>query len=183
MVENFTRLAARHDSQFVNLPEVFVTKLAPYMLSGENIEISLRSWGLTHIEGSNANVKGRKQGRQYGHAWLIITNARLMIASRGPLSFEVRSFQFNQISSIEIQEGVIDDVLMISGLGVREIWVFRRKVRPLVKAISVVIQNRISKNGTTGIPNIHEDPLGTLKLRLARGEISEKEFENLRNLL
>ncbi len=182
-METYSSLAGRQDSRFVEMPESYMMRLRPYLQTGEVIEASLRSWGFTHFEGSNINVRGSGRGRQYGHAWLVITNMRLLMVSKGFISFEVRTFQFKQLSSIEVQEGVMDDVLILSGIGVKERWVFRRKVRDLTKALSIVIQNRITHATDRLSAPAETDPLKALKLRLAKGEINEEEFENLKRLL
>jgi hypothetical protein len=182
-VETFSSLAGRQDSRFVDMPESYLLRLRPYLQPGEVIEASVRSWGLTHFEGSNINVRGSSRGRQYGHAWLVISNMRLLMVSKGFMSFEVRTFQFRQLSSIEIQEGVMDDVLILSGIGVKERWVFRRKIRDLTKALSIVIQNRITHATDHPAASSETDPLKALKLRLAKGEINEEEFESLKRLL
>lgn len=167
----------------MDMPESYLLRLRPYLQPGEVIEASVRSWGLTHFEGSNINVRGSSRGRQYGHAWLVISNMRLLMVSKGFMSFEVRTFQFRQLSSIEIQEGVMDDVLILSGIGVKERWVFRRKIRDLTKALSIVIQNRITHATDHPAASSETDPLKALKLRLAKGEINEEEFESLKRLL
>lgn len=162
--------------KFTSIPDRIKRKLDSMLSEGENLEISVRAIMGTHIEGSNVNARG---GRQTGHPWLLITSRRVLLASPGLLSFELRQFRRDSVTSVELQQGVVRDRIIINGMGLREEWVFWRKLRPVTEKAVSMMQNDVSGSKSSD-SDITPDPLRELKLRLARGEISEVEFDSLR---
>ncbi|MHB8397152.1 MAG: PH domain-containing protein [Thermoplasmataceae archaeon] len=182
-MDNQTAPQIGHE-KFLVLPSNYAARASKYMQPGEHIELSLRSWGLTHIEGSNTGIRGgflagTSKGKQMGHAWLIITNQRLMMISKGLISFQIKTFQFSNISSVVVEEGIMDDKFIVLAMGTREIWIFRKKVREYTQKAMIMLQNRISQKpyGSSGGGS---DPLSELKLRLVRGEITQQQFDELK---
>jgi hypothetical protein len=181
-------------SKFTTLPERITTRLNKQLMPGEIIEFSLRSVVGSHTEGAFAGVKpgfsfgsGRSrsvQNEQVGHPWMVITNQRLILVSKGLVSFETRTFRFDQINSVELQQGVLSDKLLIQGMGVAEVWEFRHKLRELSEKAAKYLQDKINKSiQAKGAPGSSGDPLTELKVRLARGEISVDEFNKLKDIL
>ena len=114
-------------SKFTTLPERISVRLHKQLMPGEVIEFTLRSVVGSHTEGGFGGVKpgfsfgsarsGNVQNDQMGHPWLIITNQRLILVSKGLISFETRTFRFDQINSVELQQGILSDKLLIQGIG------------------------------------------------------------------
>ncbi len=161
------------------VPPARVTKKISSMLSsGEKIELSVRAIAGTHVEGINV---GSVTGRQMGHPWLLITTGRVILASPGLMTFELRQFRRDTITSVELQQGVVRDRIIINGMGLREEWVFWRRLRNFTEKAVSMMQNDVS-GGAAGTA-AQGDPISELKLRLARGEITETEFDSLRDKL
>ncbi len=172
-------------SKFTQMPEKYVERVTKLLSPGENIEFSLRCIAGTHAEGMNVNAfRGGEQGTQLGHPWMVVTNHRLLLVSKGLISFEERQFRYDQISSIEMKQGIMDDHLIITGMGVNEDWTFWKKIRDhtqkAVQLIQAKVNQRTSPQAAAAAP---ADPLAELKLRLVRGEITPEQFEKLKALL
>jgi hypothetical protein len=88
---------------------------------------------------------GNVQNDQLGHPWMIITNQKLFLVSKGLMSFETRTFRFDQISSVEMQQGILSDKLVIKGLGVSEVWEFRRGLRQWTVKAATYLQEKINR--------------------------------------
>lgn len=162
--------------RFINIPDRIRRKLDSMLSKAENLEISVRAIIGTHIEGANVNARS---GRQTGHPWLLITTRRVLLASPGLLSFELRQFRRYSVTSVELQQGVVRDRITINGMGLREEWVFWRKLRSVTEKAVSMMQNDVSGRSHPDTGSVPE-PLNELKLRLARGEISEIEFDSLK---
>lgn len=181
-------------SKFTTLPERISSRLDKQLMQGEIIEFSLRSIVGSHTEGAFGGVKpgfsfGSDKSRhveneQVGHPWMVITNQRLILVSKGLISFETRTFRYDQINSVELQQGVLSDKLLIQGMGVAEVWEFRRKLRTLSEKAAKYIQDKINKSIQTKVsPASPADPLNELKMRLVRGEITTDEFNKLKDTI
>lgn len=167
--------------KFTRIPDRILRKVEKMLAQGENIEVSVRAIVGTHIEGVNV---GAATGRQAGHPWLILTRRRVILASPGLISFELRQLRRDSITSVELQQGVMRDRIIINGMGLREEWLFWRKLRDVTQNLVSRIQNDIAMPGVANIPAADTpDPISELKLRLARGEISETEFDSLKRKL
>ncbi len=180
--------------RFTTLPEGILVRLNKQIMQGEKIEFSLRSVVGSHSEGAFAGVKpgfsfGSARSRnikneQIGHPWMVITNQRLFLVSKGLISFETRVFRYEQISSVELQQGILSDKLLIQGMGVSEVWEFRRKLREMSEKAARYIQEKINiplqGKGSGGSA---ADPVNELKVRLARGEITADEYNKLKDML
>lgn len=76
-------------------PEKYLVRVHKLLSPGEKIEFSLRSILATHSQGMNVRAHGAgAAGEQMGHPWMVITNQRQMIVSKGLISFEERQFRF-----------------------------------------------------------------------------------------
>jgi hypothetical protein len=181
-------------SKFTTLPERITSRLDKQLMPGEIIEFSLRSVIGSHTEGGFGGVKpgfsfgsarsGHVQNEQVGHPWMVITNQRLILVSKGLISFETRTFRYDQINSVELQQGILSDKLLIQGMGVSEVWEFRHKLRELSEKAAKYLQDKINRSvQAKGAPASSGDPLNELKVRLARGEITMDEFNKLKDVL
>lgn len=171
--------------KFTQLPEKYMERLSKMLSPGENIEFSLRCIAGTHAQGMNMRAFGSgASGEQLGHPWMVLTNHRLMLVSKGLMSFETRQFRYDQITSVEMKQGILEDHLIITGMGVNEDWTFWKKLRDYTTKGLQLIQNKINQHlQKQGAGGVTEDPLTALKMRLARGEITPEEFEKLKALL
>ncbi|MCL4322974.1 MAG: PH domain-containing protein [Candidatus Thermoplasmatota archaeon] len=171
--------------KFTELPEKYMERIQKMLSPGEKIEFSLRCILATHSQGMNVRAHGAgAQGDQMGHPWMVITNQRLWIVSKGLISFEERQFRFEQISSVEIKQGIIEDHLIITGMGVNEDWTFWKKLRNQTMKAIQILQAKINQRAQgSGSGNVQQDPLTELKLRLVRGEITQDEFEKLKSMI
>lgn len=170
-------------SKFTELPEKYMERIRKILSPGENIEFSLRSIAGSHAQGMNARAfGGGAAGTQAGHPWMVITNQRLMLVSKGLMSFEERQFRYEQISSVELKQGLVEDHIIITGMGVNEDWTFWKKIRDHTMHGVQILQGKISQRSqpqSTG----QQDPLNELKMRLVRGEITPEQYEKLKGLL
>ena len=195
-MENTEDDSQEPENRFTELPEGVLKRVKKVLLPGEEIEFSLRAIVGSHSEGSSVGVQTGKifnvgmsspgpGTQQIGHPWFVITNQRLMLVSKGIISFEMRQFRFDQISAVEIQQGLIEDKLIVSGMGIGEVWVFRRRVRGITLKAVQYLQSKIGPGQQTASrsPSSQADPLNELKLRLARGEISTDEYNRLKDVL
>ena len=181
-------------SKLTTLPERITSRLDKQLMPGEIIEFSLRSVIGSHTEGGFGGVKPgfsfgsarslHVQNEQVGHPWMVITNQRLILVSKGLISFETRTFRYDQINSVELQQGILSDKLLIQGMGVSEVWEFRHKLRELSEKAAKYLQDKINRSvQAKGAPTSSGDPLNELKVRLARGEITMDEFNKLKDVL
>jgi hypothetical protein len=181
-------------SKFTTLPERITSRLDKQLMPGEIIEFSLRSVIGSHTEGGFGGVKPgfsfgsarsrHVQNEQVGHPWMVITNQRLILVSKGLISFETRTFRYDQINSVELQQGILSDKLLIQGMGVSEVWEFRHKLRELSEKAAKYLQDKINRSvQAKGAPASSGDPINELKIRLARGEITMDEFNKLKDVL
>ena len=181
-------------SKFTTLPERITSRLDKQLMPGEIIEFSLRSVIGSHTEGGFGGVKPgfsfgsarsrHVQNEQVGHPWMVITNQRLILVSKGLISFETRTFRYDQINSVELQQGILSDKLLIQGMGVSEVWEFRHKLRELSEKAAKYLQDKINRSvQSKGAPASSGDPINELKIRLARGEITMDEFNKLKDVL
>lgn len=171
--------------KFTQLPERYMERLSKVLSPGENIEFALRCIVGTHAQGMNVRAYGAgASGEQLGHPWMVITNHRLMLVSKGLMSFETRQFRYDQITSVEMKQGILEDHLIITGMGVNEDWTFWKKIRDYTTKGLQILQNKINQHvqgqgGGSGT----QDPLTELKMRLVRGEITPEQFEKLKSML
>ena len=171
--------------KFTELPEKYRERLNKILSPGENIEYSLRCIAGTHAQGMNVRAYGGgAAGEQLGHPWMVITNQRLLLVSKGLLSFEERQFRYEQISSVELKQGILEDHIIITGMGVNEDWTFWKKLRDHttrgVQLLQMKINQRAQGQSASAGP---QDPLTELKMRLVRGEITPEQYEKLKSLL
>ncbi len=181
------------DSKFTELPQKVMEKFRPMLLPGENIEVALRGIGGSHVEGSMAvgGMRGMQttRGDQIGHPWLVVTNQRLFLLSTGLISFESRQFTWDKISSIEFQQGLVEDRVIITGLGVNEIWTFWKKLRQTTLQVVQAVNQKIAGAAEQARHVVidggaqKQDPLSELKMRLVRGEITAEEYQKLKTVL
>ncbi len=171
-------------SKFTELPEKYHERIGKILSPGENIEFTLRCIAGTHSQGMNARAYGGgASGEQLGHPWMVITNQRLMLVSKGLLSFEERQFRFDQISSVELKQGIMEDHIIINGMGVNEDWTFWKKIRDHTMHGVQLMQAKVNQRSQPQAASSPQDPLTELKMRLVRGEITPEQFEKLKGLL
>jgi hypothetical protein len=217
-MENEINIQSEPASRSTTLPTRIMIKLQKQLQPGEVIEFSLRSIVGSHTEGAFGGVKpglsfgsdrsGNVQNDQLGHPWMIITNQKLFLVSKGLMSFETRTFRFDQISSVEMQQGILSDKLVIKGMGVSEVWEFRRGLRQWTVKAATYLQEKINRaihtktvaaNPTPAtivpvsvvIPAPAQPaatvgqsvPMEVLKSRLANGEITPEEYERLKAMI
>ena len=217
-MENEINIQSEPTSRSTTIPTRIMIKLQKQLQPGEVIEFSLRSIVGSHTEGAFGGVRpglsfgsdrsGNVQNDQLGHPWMIITNQKLFLVSKGLISFETRTFRFDQISSVEMQQGILSDKLLIKGMGVSEVWEFRRGLRQWTVKAATYLQEKINMvlhaksvaatpNSATVIPVSvvmptapqpaetadDKNPMEVLKRRLANGEITSEEYERLKSII
>lgn len=171
-------------AKFTSIPEKIMKKVQQVLQPGESIDFSLRGIGASHTQGGNvaggfrAPARG-DEGAQMGHPWFIITNRRLLLASTGLVSFETRTFTWDQLNSIELQQGLMDDHVIITGMTAVENWTFWKKVRPVTLQAVQMAQRMIDQSRNrpaAAAAPAAPDPIAELKMRLVRGEITEEQY-------
>lgn len=177
-------------SKFTQIPEKAMKKVQQVLQPNETIEFALRGMGASHVEGGNvaggirAPARGN-EGSQIGHPWFIVTNRRLLLASTGLVSFESRTFMWDQLNSIELQQGIIEDHVIITGMSAAENWTFWKKARPLTIQAVQLAQKMIdqSRQAPAAAPAAAADPIAELKMRLVKGEITEEQYNKTLSIL
>lgn len=216
-MENEINIQSEPTSRSTTIPTRIMIKLQKQLQPGEVVEFSLRSIVGSHTEGAFGGVKpglsfgsdrsGNVHNDQLGHPWMIITNQKLFLVSKGFISFETRTFRFDQISSVEMQQGILSDKIIINGMGVSEVWEFRRGLRQWTVKAATYLQGKINRAvhakavaatpAATVVPVSvvvpvsqapvataeKSDPMEDLKRRLANGEITSEEFERLKAII
>lgn len=171
-------------AKFTVIPEKVMKKVEQVLQPNETIQFSLRGIGATHNQGGN--VRRGDQGSQVGHPWFLVTSKRLLLASTGLMSFETRSFAWDQLNSIEMQQGIMDDHVIITGMSAMENWTFWKKVRPLTLQAVQLAQKMIDQAGNrqqAPPAAAAADPIAELKMRLVKGEITEEEYNKTLSIL
>ncbi|CAD7768437.1 Bacterial PH domain protein [Candidatus Methanoperedenaceae archaeon GB37] len=190
------------NKKLYELPKKVLKYLNDYLLPDEDIELSLRgAWG-TERRGSQTGDKASGEflffdqsaatkafrGYQWliiwGYSWLVITNKRLIMTTKGIMTTETRDFTYDKISSVDYEKGFLTDRLTIHAMSSVEDIFFYKNVVSVSRKLPAIIRSRIdraAKKTELGPPS--ENPLKILKMRLARGEISKEEFEDLKHLL
>ena len=173
-------------ADFTSIPEKVMRKIEQVLQPNETIEFSLRGIGASHQQGMNVHGRG-DPGQQIGHPWFLVTNKRLLLASTGLMSFETRSFTWDQLNSVELQQGIVDDHVIITGMSSMENWTFWKKVRPLtLQAVQMsqrlIDQSRNAKNQPQAAAPA-SDPIMELKMRLVKGEITEEQYNKMLAIL
>jgi len=178
-------------SKFTVIPEKIMKKVQQVLQPGEELEFTLRAIGGSHTEGGNVAGGFRHpargdEGEQIGHPWFIITSRRLLLASTGLLSFESRSLTWDQLNSIELQQGLIEDHVIINGMSIAENWTFWKKLRAATLEAVQLAQRKIdeSRNRAVAPPQVPaSDPINELKMRYVRGEITEEQYNKMLDML
>ena len=188
-IEGIELDVAKLNNKTYELPEKVLRYFNDYLLPDENIELSLRGgWGMERRGTSIGPVAtggfsggGKNLG---GHTWFVMTNKRLIITTKGLVTTDTRDFSYDKISSVDYEKGFLTDRLTIHAMSSVEDIFFFKDVISVSRKLPAVIRSRIrraQKAEETGA--VGEDPLHALKMRLARGEISKEEFEDLKRLL
>lgn len=171
-----TGLANEPPGKFTEMPEKVLKKFEKSLMPGESVEFQLRAHEIRTPNGATMV--------EIGHPWLVVTNQRLLMVAPGLTSFNVRSFKFDQINSIDFRQGLMEDLLVINGIGVNEMWVFWKKLREISSKGAQILQSRTSSASAAKTSvSTAADPLTELKLRLARGEITLDEFNKLKDVM
>ncbi len=178
-------------SKFTQMPEKLMEKLQQVLQPNESVQFALRGMGMSHVQGGNVAGNFRapsrgNEGAQVGHPWFIITNRRLLLVSTGLISFESRSFTWDQLNSIELQQGIMDDHVIITGMSSVENWTFWKKVRPLTLQAVQMSQKLIDESRNRPVAVVAApaaDPIAELKMRLVRGEITEDQYNKMLSIL
>lgn len=171
-------------AKYTVMPEKALGKVQQVLQPNEVIEFALRGIGATHSQGMN--VRRGDQGTQVGHPWFLVTNRRLLLASTGLMSFETRSFTWDQLNSVELQQGIMDDHVVITGMSSTENWTFWKKVRPLTLQAVQLAQKLIDQSRNRpqqAAAPAQADPVAELKMRLVRGEITEEQYNKMLSIL
>jgi hypothetical protein len=175
------------------LPKKVSRYLHNYLLPDERIELSLRGgWGLER-RGSQSGDKASGaflftsspiEKRPLGFSWFVITNRRLLITTKGVLTADTRDFSYDKISSIDYEKGILTDRLTIHAMSSVEDIFFYKDVASVSRKLLAIIRLRIDRaTRKSAVNTVADDPLKILKMRLARGDISRQEFEDLKQLL
>jgi len=169
----------------MELPEGIKKKLDGFLRDSEKIIYSYKgAWG-THRKGSKTSIVSsaqgwdRKAGTQWGSPWLVVTNERILIIGKGLFSIDIREIPIENIKSIDYEQGITMDTLTFhahSSIEGIQFWDNDRKwTNKFPKLIKELMKNKLNHSKEN-----QEEPLKILKLRYAKGEITKKEFEQMK---
>lgn len=126
-------------------------------------------------------------GGMKGH-YLILTDKRVLMWQRGLTSDGIETFLYSNISNVEGKQSITDSSITLNVHGARETMgrVPRNDVPVIVKMIQEQMEKKRTEQEQIGHSKPHaapEDPTNILKRRLASGEISKDEYNELMTVL
>jgi len=114
----------------------------------------------------------------------VLTNKRLILTTKEMITTDTMDFSYDKISSVDYEKGLLTDRLTIHAMSSVEDILFYKDVVTVSRKLPAIIRPRVDREAKKTEPSLaSEDPLKTLKMRLAIGEISKAEFEYLKRLL
>lgn len=130
-------------------------------------------------------------GRLIAQKTIIATNKRVLIRdpSMMGLRSQTNSIPYSQINNVKLEKGVFSSKVKItSGYFNKDDEGFidaipKDKAETIVAILNEGIKSAQYSSAQVVQPKTEDDPLTLLKKRLARGEISKEEFEELRKLI
>lgn len=174
-MDNIDSSSSGADPKFLQMPEKVERKFTQSLAPGETVQFQLRAHEIRSLGGQTM--------AEIGHPWFVITNQRLLLVAPGLTRFQVRTFKFDQINSIDFQQGLVEDLITIRGIGVNEIWAFWKNLREVTQKGYQLLQSRSQRQPSGQGQATPADPLTELKMRLVRGEITIEEFNKLKDVL
>lgn len=113
-----------------------------------------------------------------GSPWLILTNERVLILGKGLLTLDVREIPYEHIKSIDYEQGIFQDRLMILAHSSTEAIQFYSAERNFTQKIPVWIKEMIKKEKgqTTSLIDIPSQIEKIAELH-KKGILSKKEFD------
>jgi hypothetical protein len=126
---------------------------------------------------------------------IIITNFRIIRCSPSKLGLhhEIEDYRYEDIANIKINKGIIFANIIIKRRFMSKDLILDNLRSNQVDYLCRIIEEnlrRVSSSQYSQAPNYHqaplstsEDPLQTLRMRFAKGELTQKQFEEMKKQL
>ena len=173
------------------LPEKIKKKLEGFLNEKEEILYNFKVVFGTHSRWTDSSTRTSSRflsggkvegaGTQWGSPWLILTDERVLIIGKGLLTLDIREIPYEYIKSLDYEQGVLQDRLMILAHSSTEAIQFYRADRKITKEIPSIIKRLIAK-GKTGekeirSPSLNYDEIEKIHSLMEKGIITKKEFD------
>jgi len=126
---------------------------------------------------------------------IIITNQRIIRYSPSTLGLhkEIEDYRYEDIANLKIDKGVLFATITLKRRFMSEALILDNLPAGQVDYVFRLIQENLRRMSSTPVspvatnqqipPTSPQDPLQVLKLRFAKGEITKKQFEEMKRLL
>jgi hypothetical protein len=126
---------------------------------------------------------------------IIITNQRIIRCSPSALGLhkEIEDYRYEDIANLKIDKGILFATITIKRRFMSEDLILDNLPKGRVDYISKIIQENLRRMSSAPSSQVQtnqrvslppsEDPLQVLQVRLAKGEITKEQFEEMKKML
>ena len=126
---------------------------------------------------------------------IILTDQRIIRYSPSALGLrkQIEDYRYENIANVKVSKGIMFATMTIKPRFMGEGLVLDNLPKSRVDNISKIVQENIRRTSSTSAPQVpgkqtlaspqREDSIQLIKLRLAKGEITKEEYEQIKKLL